>query len=66
MKVEFETDEYFFTDFRYEQLIKAREEGVIQLDHSAEGAEIIGDGKFKIRKFKTHVKIYRNGRRGGV
>lgn len=47
MKVEFETDEYFYTDFRYEQLIKAREEGVIQLDHSAEGAESIGDGKLE-------------------
>ncbi len=36
MNVEFETDEYFFTDFRYEQLLKAREEGRVQLDHTIE------------------------------
>lgn len=41
MNVEFETDEYFFTDFRYEQLLKAREAGVVQLDHTADEAEII-------------------------
>ncbi|MCA1625425.1 MAG: isoaspartyl peptidase/L-asparaginase [Acidobacteria bacterium] len=34
MEVEFETDEYFFTDFRYRQLLTAREEHKIQLDHS--------------------------------
>ncbi|MCW5958990.1 MAG: isoaspartyl peptidase/L-asparaginase [Pyrinomonadaceae bacterium] len=37
MKVEFEPDEYFFTDFRYEQFLKAKKEGVVQLDHSVEG-----------------------------
>ncbi len=34
MKVELEPDEYFFTDLRYGQLLKAREENEIQLDHS--------------------------------
>lgn len=34
MKVEFETDEYFHTDFRYQQFLKARESNVVQLDHS--------------------------------
>ena len=34
MNVEFAADDYFFTDFRYQQLLKAREEGVIQLDHA--------------------------------
>lgn len=43
MKVETESDEYFFTDFRYEQLEKARAEGVVELDHTAEEAEIIKD-----------------------
>ena len=36
MKVKFEADEYFFTEHRYRQLLKAIEEGRIQLDHSAE------------------------------
>lgn len=36
MKVKFETDEYFFTEHRYRQLLKAIEEGRIQLDHSSE------------------------------
>ncbi|MEK7724898.1 MAG: isoaspartyl peptidase/L-asparaginase [Acidobacteriota bacterium] len=36
MKVEFESEEYFFTEHRYRQLLKAIEEGRIQLDHSSE------------------------------
>lgn len=34
MNVEFEPDEYFFTDFRYQQFLKAKKENVVQLDHS--------------------------------
>ena len=34
MGVEFVPDEYFFTKHRWEQLQKAREEGVVQLDHT--------------------------------
>lgn len=41
MKVETEPDEYFYTDHRYEQLEKARAEGVVELDHTAEEPEII-------------------------
>ncbi len=44
MKVEFAPDEYFFTDSRYQQLVQAREQGVVQLDH----AEEIPDSKFQI------------------
>lgn len=36
MKVEFETDEYFFTEHRYRQLLKSIEEGRVRLDHSAD------------------------------
>ncbi len=36
MRVEFETDEYFFTEHRYRQLLKAIEAGRIQLDHASE------------------------------
>ena len=35
MQVEFETDDYFFTEHRYQQLLKAKEENVIKLDHSS-------------------------------
>ena len=34
MNAEHAPDDYFHTDFRYQQLLKAREEGVIQLDHA--------------------------------
>jgi len=39
MGVEFVPDEYFFTEHRWEQLLKAREEGVVQLDHAGGNAE---------------------------
>ncbi|HEY8559965.1 MAG TPA: isoaspartyl peptidase/L-asparaginase [Pyrinomonadaceae bacterium] len=41
MNVEFEDDAYFFTDFRYQQLLKARAAGVVQLDHTAEEPKIL-------------------------
>jgi L-asparaginase / beta-aspartyl-peptidase len=41
MNVEMADDAYFFTEHRYEQLLRAREEGVIQLDHTAEEQDII-------------------------
>lgn len=41
MNVEFAPDEYFFTEHRYLQLLKAREQGIVQLDHTAEEAEMI-------------------------
>ena len=43
MEVETADDAYFFTEHRYEQLLRAREEGVIQLDHTAEEQNIIED-----------------------
>lgn len=36
MGVEFAPDEYFFTEHRWEQLLRAREEGVVRLDHTAQ------------------------------
>ena len=41
MKIEFAPDDYFFTDFRYQQLLEARKRGEIQLDHTAEEPELI-------------------------
>lgn len=41
MNVEFEPDEYFFTDFRYEQLLNARKAGVVQLDHTNQEIKLI-------------------------
>ena len=43
MKVEFKDDAYFFTQHRYEQLLKAREQGVVELDHTADEAEILSE-----------------------
>ncbi|HEX8639097.1 MAG TPA: isoaspartyl peptidase/L-asparaginase [Pyrinomonadaceae bacterium] len=46
MNVDFADDAYFYTDLRYQQLLKAREENVIQLDHTAEEPEILtSDGQ---------------------
>jgi L-asparaginase / beta-aspartyl-peptidase len=39
--VETADDAYFFTEHRYEQLLRAREEGIVQLDHTAQETEII-------------------------
>ncbi len=36
--IEFETDEYFFDEFRYDQYLKAKEQDKIQLDHSDENS----------------------------
>ena len=36
MKVELAPDEYFFTDFRYRQLLEAKKKGIVQLDHAAQ------------------------------
>src|SRR5687767_14955570 len=41
MGVEMADDAYFFTQHRYEQLLRARDEGVVQLDHTAEEPELI-------------------------
>ncbi len=45
MRVEFEPDEYFFTEHRYLQLLKAIEEGRIQLDHSSNPKSKIANPK---------------------
>lgn len=54
MQVEFEDDAYFYTEHRYQQLLKAREQGVIQLDHTAGEPElveeVVSDRKFKFPK----------------
>lgn len=41
MNVEMVDDRYFFTDFRYQQLLKARAQGRVKLDHSADETEMI-------------------------
>ncbi len=59
MSVEMADDAYFFTQHRYEQLLRAREEGIVQLDHTADEQtileeEAIPDSKFQIKdKFGT-------------
>jgi beta-aspartyl-peptidase (threonine type) len=43
MGIEMADDAYFFTDHRYEQLLKAREQGVIELDHTSGEREILDE-----------------------
>jgi len=39
--VEMADDEYFFTEHRYKQLVRARDQGVVQLDHTPEEPLVI-------------------------
>src|SRR5687768_526648 len=52
MQVEFADDAYFFTEHRYEQLLKAREEGVVQLDHATD-EPLIADRGSRIADFEN-------------
>jgi len=52
MKIEFAPDDYFFTDFRYRQLLEARKRGEIQLDHTINEPEIIE----KVQSPKSEVQ----------
>ncbi len=54
MNVERADDEYFFTDFRYQQLLNARKQGRVQLDHSSDETKIILESELaKEKKFGT-------------
>lgn len=55
MEVEFEDDAYFFTEHRYLQLIKAREKGIVQLDHTVEEPELIKETE-ELENEKTNLK----------
>ncbi|MGI8882798.1 MAG: isoaspartyl peptidase/L-asparaginase family protein [Pyrinomonadaceae bacterium] len=54
MNAESADDAYFYTEHRYQQLLKAREEGVIQLDHAAEEFKIQDSG-FRIQDSKQNL-----------
>ena len=46
MQVEFEDDDYFFTQHRYDQLLKARKDGVVELDHTLSEPAASAAGQF--------------------
>ncbi len=52
MNVEFANDEYFFTKFRYQQLLQARESGEVQLDH-VKGME---NGEWRVNSERVETK----------
>ncbi len=54
MNAESADDAYFYTEHRYQQLLKAREEGVVQLDHAAEEFKIQDSG-FRIQDSKQNL-----------
>jgi len=43
MGVEMADDAYFFTEHRYEQLLRARKAGVVELDHTPDEVELLGE-----------------------
>ncbi len=45
MQIEFVGDDYFFTDFRFQQLSQAKEKNIIQLDHSSNHKSNIANRK---------------------
>ncbi len=52
MNAETADDAYFYTEHRYQQLLKAREEGVVQLDHTTDKNQI-PDSRFQIPDAKS-------------
>jgi beta-aspartyl-peptidase (threonine type) len=56
MQVEFEDDKYFYTEFRYRQLLKAREAGRIQLDHTASEPALIEKEIERDENLKSEIK----------
>jgi L-asparaginase / beta-aspartyl-peptidase len=54
MNVEFADDAYFFTEHRYEQLLKARQEGVVQLDHTASEPAAVAAG---LSQLKDEIEV---------
>lgn len=52
MNVEFAPDEYFFTEFRYQQMLQARREHRVQLDHTGAEPEITKE-EIKEKRFGT-------------
>ncbi len=53
-KIALEPDEYFHTDLRYQQLLKAREENSVQLDHADQEVQ---SSKVKVQNSKNKSKI---------
>jgi L-asparaginase / beta-aspartyl-peptidase len=48
MGVEFEDDAYFFTQHRYDQLLRARHEGIVELDHTVQESELLTAGSASV------------------
>ncbi len=55
MKIEFAPDEYFYTEFRFQQFQEAREQGKIQLDHAANESELVKEIKIPNSKFQIPI-----------
>ena len=55
MGIEMADDAYFFTEHRYEQLLRAREEGVVQLDHTADEPQIVADAELDLAIDKKQI-----------
>ncbi|MEP7149279.1 MAG: isoaspartyl peptidase/L-asparaginase [Acidobacteriota bacterium] len=63
MGVEFEPDEYFFTEHRWQQLLQAREEGVVQLDHAPDEGEHVAE---EVSKSETRSRGAQESEPGAV
>ncbi|HUR96441.1 MAG TPA: isoaspartyl peptidase/L-asparaginase, partial [Pyrinomonadaceae bacterium] len=61
MHVEFAPDEYFFTEHRWQQLLQARQEGIVQLDHTAEETGLLGNGERGMRNAESGASTSESG-----
>jgi beta-aspartyl-peptidase (threonine type) len=55
MGAEMADDAYFFTEHRYEQFLRAREEGVVRLDHTAHEPQLAADAELDLAIDKKQI-----------
>jgi beta-aspartyl-peptidase (threonine type) len=57
MGVETADDAYFYTEHRYQQLLNAREQGVVELDHTAGAPELLEENLEAVTSADTQAAI---------
>jgi beta-aspartyl-peptidase (threonine type) len=58
MDVEMADDAYFFTEHRYEQFLKARAAGVVEMDHTPDEIEMIEDSDGHVGTSESKASIH--------
>lgn len=61
MGAEFAPDAYFFTEHRWQQLLTAREEGIVQLDHTAQEGDAVLNAEHGMRTAESDKNDNQDG-----